>query len=72
MEDCLDAIEILIEHDNFKGTVDIGSGHSTVVKELVGNNIPIKIVSNERENTLADITVMKSMGYKPKHLAPKI
>ena len=70
MEDCLDAIEILIEHSDFKGTVDIGSGHSTVVKELVGKNIPIKNVSNERENTLADITVMKSMGYKPKHLAP--
>ena len=72
MEDCLDAIEILIENHDFKGAVDIGSGHSTVVKDLVDKNIPIRTVSNERENTLADIRVMQSMGYNPKHLRPNI
>lgn len=70
MDDCLDAIEILIKNTTFKGPVDIGSGHSTVVRELVHKDIPIRNVSHERQNTLADITVMKSMGYNPKHLKP--
>jgi UDP-glucuronate 4-epimerase len=72
MEDCLDAIEILIGNTTFKGVVDIGSGHSTVVRDLVDKDIPIRNVSNERENTLADISVMKSMGYDPKHFIPII
>ena len=72
MDDCLDAVEILIKNTDFKGTVDIGSGHSTVVRELVDKDVPIRNVSNERENTLADITVMKSMGYNPKHLRPNL
>ena len=72
IDDCLDAIEILIKNPDFKGTVDIGSGYSTVVRELVSADIPIRSISNEREDTLADITVMKSMGYTPKHLKPKL
>ena len=72
MDDCLDAVEILIKNLDVKGTVDIGSGHSTIVRELVGKDIPIRNVSNEREHTLADITIMKSLGYNPKHLKPKV
>jgi nucleoside-diphosphate-sugar epimerase len=70
MDDCLDAVEILIKNPTFKGAVDIGSGHSTVVRELVDKSIPVKNVSNERENTLADISIIKSMGYNPKHRIP--
>ena len=67
MEDCLDCIEIIIQNDTLKGTIDVGSGKKIIIKNLVNKNLPIKKVDNERENTLADISILKKLGYKPKY-----
>ena len=60
-----------IEHENYDKVFLFGKRFTDAAKqELVHNDIPIRNVSHERQNTLADITVMKSMGYNPKHLKP--
>ena len=38
MDDCLDAVEILLNNPDVKGAIDIGSGESTIVKDLVNKN----------------------------------
>ena len=73
MEDCLSAIELLIFNPEIEGTIDIGTGHSVRIRDLVDKNLPIKIYTpNERQNTLADIKKLKGLGFVPKHLTPRI
>lgn len=72
MEDCLDAIELLIFNPEVTGVIDIGSGHSVRIRDLAPN-LPVKIYTpNERKNTLADIKRLKDLGYTPKHISPRI
>ena len=73
MEDCISAIELLIFNPEIDGTIDVGTGHSVRIRDLVDKNLPIKIYTpNERQDTLADITKLKSLGFTPKHLTPRI
>ena len=73
MEDCISAMELLIFNPEIEGTIDVGTGHSVRIRDLVDKNLPIKIYTpNERQNTLADIKKLKSLGFTPKHLTPRI
>lgn len=50
--------------------VDIGSGSPVAVSDLVeaaGRDLPFKEVEGEQEHSLADISLMKSLGWEPKH-----
>lgn len=72
MEDCLDAIELLIFNPEITGTIDVGTGHSVRIKDLAPN-LPVKVFTpNERKDTLADITKLKKLGFTPKHISPRI
>jgi UDP-glucuronate 4-epimerase len=75
VEDVCSAIDICIENfDELKKykAIDIGNGRPVSVANLAehlwpGNNLPIKQVVGERENTCADPTIMVQYGWKPKH-----
>tara|TARA_R110002153_G_scaffold176921_1_gene330162 strand:- start:162 stop:878 length:717 start_codon:yes stop_codon:yes gene_type:complete len=72
MDDCLDAIWLLVTNPDVIGCIDIGSGNSVQVRDYAPN-LPIKLhTPHERQHTLADITHMKKLGFQPKHLSPRI
>jgi len=73
MEDCLDAIQLLVYNPEVIGVIDVGTGHSIRVRDLAPEDLPVKLYTpHERQNTLADITNMKKLGFKPKHISPRI
>jgi UDP-glucuronate 4-epimerase len=52
--------------------IDVGNGQPVTVKEMAdkiwpGNNLPVKAVTGERENTCANPTVLLSHGWQPQH-----
>lgn len=66
IEDLCDAIYILLKN-NFIGSIDIGTGTNICIKDI-RPDLPIKNQTiGEREETLADISILKSFGFSPKH-----
>jgi len=55
------------------GVIDIGTGNSIRVRDLAPEDLPVKLYTpHERQHTLADITRIKKLGFKPKHISPRI
>jgi hypothetical protein len=49
------------------GPVDVGSGESIKIKDI-RPDLPIKYnTPNERKKTLADLSILKSLGFSPKY-----
>ncbi len=66
VEDVCAAINTLI-NSNYVGSIDIGTGVTIKISDIC-TDLPIKKdIVGERTNTCADITLMKSLGFKPKH-----
>lgn len=64
---CVDNYRIIEEK-----AIDVGNGKPVTVKEMADkvwpeNNLPIKEVTGERENTCADPSVLLSYGWQPQH-----
>ena len=71
LDDVLDAIEILIEKDYVKGTIDIGTGHPVRIQDLAPD-LPVRLnTPGEREWTCANTEKMKALGFKPKYTVEK-
>lgn len=77
VSDVCSAIDICIEnyYDRrlyLQHAIDVGNGQPVTVKELADhlwedNNLPIKEVVGERQDTCADPSVLLSYGWKPKY-----
>ena len=75
VEDVCSAIDLCLE--NFEEmhphrAIDVGNGRPVTVKEMADkvwpdNNLRMKDVTGERENTCADPTILLQYGWKPKH-----
>ena len=75
VEDVCSAIDICL--DRFEDmyhyrAIDVGNGRPVSVKAMADkvwpdNNLPIKEVTGERENTCADPSILLLYGWKPKH-----
>jgi UDP-glucuronate 4-epimerase len=73
--DVSDAIHICLtnwEKVRHNRAIDVGNGEPVSVKEMVDhlwkdNNLPFREVVGEREHTCANPTVLKELGWKPKH-----
>lgn len=67
MDDLIDAILLLID-TNYIGTIDIGTGKSVPIANLVDNEFPVHLNSvGERIKTCADIKLLTKLGWKPKY-----
>jgi UDP-glucuronate 4-epimerase len=65
ISDVCDAINLLI-HSSITGPVDIGYGQSIKIKDIEPN-LPLNNGTEfERKKTLADLTVLTSLGFVPK------
>lgn len=75
VEDVCSAIHICLTNFNkmYKyRAIDVGNGRPVSVKEMADkvwpdNNLPLKEVTGERENTCADPTILLQYGWEPKH-----
>ena len=74
VDDVCSAISLCV--DNYRiieeKAIDVGNGKPVTVKEMADkvwpeNNLPIKAVTGERENTCADPSVLLSYGWQPQH-----
>lgn len=74
VDDVCSAISLCV--DNYRiieeKAIDVGNGKPVTVKEMADkvwpeNNLPIKEVTGERENTCADPSVLLSYGWQPQH-----
>jgi UDP-glucose 4-epimerase len=66
ISDLCDAITLLIG-SSVVGPVDVGSGESIKIKDI-RPELPIKYnTPNERKKTLADLSILKSLGFSPKY-----
>jgi nucleoside-diphosphate-sugar epimerase len=65
VDDVCNAVEILLTSD-VTGPIDIGSGQSVKILDFV-SNLPIIDAPHERKKTLADISILKSLGFSPTH-----
>lgn len=71
MDDVLSAIELLIEHTEVMGTIDIGTGNSVQIKELAPG-LPIRLhTPYERQHTRANTAQLLRLGWKCIHQTPK-
>jgi UDP-glucose 4-epimerase len=66
IDDVCDAITLLI-NSNIIGPVDVGTGVSIKIKDIrpdlpINHNTPL-----ERKKTLADTSLLKSLGFSPTH-----
>lgn len=76
VEDVCSAIDITIQNfHQLKGhrAIDVGNGKPVSVKEMAdkvwpNNNLPIKEVTGERQDTCANAKELFGFGWKPKHL----
>ena len=67
VSDVVSAIDTLY-NNGICGTVDIGCGNPTSVihlSQVANQYLPIKGVTGEAQITCADITLLKSLGWKP-------
>ena len=76
VNDICDAIKLCIENYQeikYHRAIDVGTARPVNVTDVAehvwpGNNLPVREqMPNERQGTLADITVLKSWGWQPKH-----
>ena len=75
VEDVCDAIDVCIRNfDSLKQhrAVDVGNGRPVTVAALAeylwpDNQLPVKAVVGERQNTCADPTILKRHGWTPQH-----
>jgi UDP-glucose 4-epimerase len=70
IDDVCDAITLLI-NSNIIGPVDVGTGVSIKIKDIrpdlpINHNTPL-----ERKKTLADTSLLKSLGFCPNHFVNK-
>jgi nucleoside-diphosphate-sugar epimerase len=70
IDDVCDAITLLI-NSNIIGPVDVGTGVSIKIKDIrpdlpINHNTPL-----ERKKTLADTSLLKSLGFSPNHFVNK-
>jgi nucleoside-diphosphate-sugar epimerase len=66
IEDVCEAILLLLK-SNIVGPVDVGSGYSIKISNII-QNLPIKDdLPYERKKTLANISLLNSLGFSPKH-----
>lgn len=71
LEDVLDAIELLIETNYLKGTIDIGTGNPVRIQDLAPN-LPVRLNTlGERESTCANTEKIKNLGWQPKYTVEK-
>jgi UDP-glucuronate 4-epimerase len=66
INDVCDAI-ILLMSSNITGPVDVGSGISTKIQNIKPNLPVVKTTIGERKKTLADLTLLNSLGFSPKY-----
>lgn len=70
IEDLMDAIEIIISND-VRGPIDIGRGQNVCIRDI-RPDLPVKFDTvGERQETLADIEKLQSLGFKPKYTVEK-
>ena len=74
VDDVCSAISLCVDkyYDIEEKAIDVGNGKPVTVKEMADkvwpeNNLPIKEVTGERENTCANPEVLLSYGWEPKH-----
>lgn len=73
--DVCSAIDLCIENFDelsWYKAIDVGNGNPHTVKELADhlwpdNNLPVREVTGERENTCADPTILSQYGWEPEH-----
>ena len=65
--DIINAINILIEATYVNGVLDIGSGKTVKIQDLVSNLPILMSTPTERQYTCANIEKMKVLGYEPKY-----
>lgn len=66
LDDMVDAIELLVECEDERGVIDIGTGNPVKVSDLAPD-LPIRInTPGERQFTCADTQRMKQLGFVPK------
>jgi nucleoside-diphosphate-sugar epimerase len=71
LEDVLDAIELLIDKNYIKGTIDIGTGVPIRIQDLAPD-LPVRLNTlGERNFTCANTEKMSSLGFKPKYSVEK-
>ena len=75
VDDVCDAIDVCIRNfDAMKHhrAIDVGNGRPVTVAALAeylwpGNQLPVKAVVGERQDTCADPTILKQYGWTPRH-----
>lgn len=75
VEDICSAIDICIQNfHTLKGyrAIDVGNGHPVSVVDMANkvwpnNNLPVREVSGERQDTCADPSILLGYEWKPKH-----
>jgi nucleoside-diphosphate-sugar epimerase len=65
IDDVCDAV-ILLMNSSITGAVDVGTGISTKIQNISPNLPVVKNTIGERTKTLADLTILKSLGFSPK------
>lgn len=68
--DLISAIDILIQHE-YKGPIDVGTGQSVRISDIRPDLPIVTETPGERSDTLADITIMKVLGFEPKYTVKK-
>jgi nucleoside-diphosphate-sugar epimerase len=67
INDLCDAIEILINNNDVKGIVDIGTGITVPIQDLAPGK-PLRLNKvHERKCTQANIEILKELGFEPKY-----
>lgn len=69
VNDVVSAIDALY-NSNFSGIVDVGTGKQVKVTDVAiaaRRCLPVKQVTGEQEFSEADTTILKSLGWSPKH-----
>lgn len=70
LEDVCDAFKLLIE-SNLKGVIDVGTGISISIQDIVPK-LPVRLnTPHERKCTEADIKELSNLGFKPKYTIEK-
>lgn len=68
IDDACEAVMKIIYHTSMCGYVDVGTGVSVFIRDLVEDDLLIKEQTpEERIHTQADIKILESIGFKPKY-----
>lgn len=70
LNDVCDAIELVI-NSNLKGVIDVGTGTSVSIQDIV-SHLPVRLnTPRERAKTQANITELQKLGFEPKYNVKK-